>query len=77
MPFQPHPSTTPETETVDLWAFVEGAIGFMSDVAHGGTRLILTFDGHPLGCVVSMEDYQRLQQGNEQKGETPNEQNLP
>jgi prevent-host-death family protein len=54
---------------VDLWVFIEGAIGFLSDVTHGGTRLIITFDGKPLGCVVSMEDYQRLQQTNEQKGD--------
>ena len=69
MPFQPKPSTEPETEFVDIWTFVEGAIGFLSDVTHGGTRLILTFDNKPLGCVVSMEDYQRLQLTNEQKGD--------
>jgi hypothetical protein len=77
MPFQPKPSTKPETETVDLWAFVEGAIGFLSDVTHGGTRLILTYEDKPLGCVVSMEDYQKLQQQEEPKGDTPNEPTLP
>ena len=77
MPFQPHPSTIPETESVDIWTFIEGSIGFLSDVTHGGTRLILTFDGQPLGCVVSMDDYQRLQQCNMQKGDIPNEPNPP
>jgi hypothetical protein len=77
MPFQPKPATESETESVDVWTFIEGAIGFLSDVTHGGTRLILTFDGQPLGCVVSMEDYARLQQQEEPKGETPNEPNLP
>ena len=67
MPFTPPPVS--ETETVDLWAFIEGAIGFLSDVAHGGTRLILTFEGEPLGCVVPMADYENLQQ-QDQKGET-------
>jgi hypothetical protein len=70
MPFQPKPVTEPETETVDLWVFIEGAIGFLSDVTHGGTRLILTYEDKPLGCVVSMEDYERLQQSNEQKGDS-------
>ena len=60
--------TQSSTESVDIWSFVEGAIGFMSDVAHGGTRLVITFDGQPLGCVVSMDDFQRLQQNDEQKG---------
>ncbi len=77
MPFTPRQPTRSETESVDLWVFIEGAIGFLSDVTHGGTRLILTFDGKALGCVVSMEDYQKLQQQEEPKGETPNEQNLP
>jgi hypothetical protein len=77
MPFQPHSSTKPETESVDLWVFIEGAIGFLSDVTHGGTRLILTFDGQPLGCVVSMDDYQKLQLQEEQKGDTPNGPNPP
>jgi hypothetical protein len=40
---------TIQTETVDLWSFVEG-----------GTRLILTIDGRALGAVVPMEDLSRL-----------------
>ncbi|HOZ48672.1 MAG TPA: hypothetical protein PLO37_15600 [Candidatus Hydrogenedentes bacterium] len=51
-----------QSETVDLWAFIEGAIGFTSDVAHGGTRLILTLDGKELGAVVPMSDFKELQQ---------------
>ena len=52
--------TQSNTETVDLWAFVEGAIGFTSDVAHGGTHLILTLDGKPVCAVVPMEDLAKL-----------------
>ena len=66
-----------EMETVDLWSFVEGAIGFMSDVSHGGTHLILTLEGKQIGAVVPMEDYLKLQNINIQRGETPNESNLP
>lgn len=59
------------TESVDVWTFIEGAISFLSDVAHGGTRLILTFDEKPLGCLVSMDDFHGLQQNDEQKGAQP------
>ena len=58
-----------DQESVDLWTFVEGAIGFLSDVTHGGTRLVITFEGKPLGCVVCMADLQRLQAAENQKGE--------
>ena len=54
-------------EKVDLWSFVEGAIGFMSDVTHGGTRLILILGGKEVGAVVPMSDLQKLKD-NEQKG---------
>jgi hypothetical protein len=47
---------------------ITAAISFLSDVAHGGTRLVLTIDEKPLGCVVSMEDFHRLQENDEQKG---------
>lgn len=58
-----------DPETVDLWSFIEGAISFLSDVAHGGTRLVITFDGRPLGCVVCIADLKRLQAADTQKGE--------
>ena len=58
-----------DQESVDLWAFIEGAIGFLSDVTHGGTRLVITFDGKPLVCVVCLADLQRLQAAENQKGE--------
>ena len=61
-------SNTNQIETVDLWAFVVGAVGFVADVAHGGTRLLLTLDGREMVAVVPMCDYQRLQQSDEQKG---------
>lgn len=56
-----------QTESVDIWTFIAGAIGFLSDVAHGGTRLILTYDGKPLGCVVCMEDFKQLEQTKERR----------
>jgi hypothetical protein len=55
-------------ETVDLWSFVQGAIGFTSDIQHGGTRLVLTLDGIPLASVVSMRDLQTLQTRDQQEG---------
>ena len=58
-----------EEESVDLWTFIEGAIGFLSDVTHGGTRLVITFEGKALGCVVCMADLDRLQAAENQKGE--------
>ena len=60
--------TQSNTESVDLWSFVAGAIGFLSDVSHGGTRLILILDGNEVGVVVPMSDFQKLQQSDEQKG---------
>jgi len=57
-----------DPETVDLWAFIEGAIGFLSDVTHGGTRLVITSDGKPLACVVCIADLNKLQAA-DQKGE--------
>mgnify|MGYP001159303110 CR=1 FL=1 len=59
-----------EEESVDLWAFIEGAIGFLSDVTHGGTRLVITFEGKPLGCVVCIADLKRLQEADNKKGES-------
>jgi len=58
-----------EEESVDLWTFIEGAIGFLSDVTHGGTRLVITFEGKPLGCVVCMAELEKLQAAENQKGE--------
>ena len=60
--------TQSQTETVDLWTFIAGAIGFSSDVQHGGTRLLLTLDNREVCAVVPMSDYQRLQQTDKQKG---------
>ena len=59
-----------DPESVDLWAFIEGAIGFLSDVTHGGTRLVITFEGKPLGCVVCIADLKRLQEADNKKGES-------
>ena len=58
-----------DVETVDVRTFVLNPIGFLSDVEHGGTRLILTIDGLALGSVVPMSDFQQLQHNDEQKGE--------
>jgi hypothetical protein len=55
-------------EKVDLWSFVEGAIGFISDVECGGSRLVLTLDNREVCAVVPMGDFQRLQLEDEQKG---------
>jgi len=54
------------TESVDLWAFIEGLIGFLSDVAHGGTRLIITVDGKDVAAVVPMSDLRRLPNSREE-----------
>jgi hypothetical protein len=66
----------PEMETVDLWTFIEGAIGFVSDVEHGGTRLVLTLDNRAVCVVVPMGDFQKLQTTVNRKEES-SEQNLP
>ena len=58
-----------DPESVDLFTFVEGAIGFLSDVTHGGTRLVITFAGKPLACVVCLADLNTLQEADNQKGE--------
>ena len=55
-------------EKVSLWSFVEGAIGFISDVECGGSRLVLTLDKREVCAVVTLADFQRLQQEDEQKG---------
>jgi len=60
--------TQSSVEKVDLWSFVKGAIGFVSDVEHGGTRLVLTLDNREVCAVVPLADFQRLQQGDKQKG---------
>jgi hypothetical protein len=57
----------PEVETVDLWTFIEGAIGFVSDVEHGGTRLVLTLNNRAVCVVVPMSDFQQLQQNKERR----------
>ena len=60
--------TQSHTETVDLWSFIEGAIGFLSDVQCGKTHLIITHAGKPLAAIVPLEDLQQLQHNNEKKG---------
>ena len=57
--------TQPSVELVDLWSFVEGAIGFVSDVEFGKTRLVLLLDNREICAVVPMEDFHRLQQDEE------------
>ena len=56
------------TESIDLWTFIAGAIAFSSDVQHGGTRLLLTLDNREVCAVVPIKDYLRLQQTDNQKG---------
>jgi prevent-host-death family protein len=38
----------------------------LNRVAFGGERIVLTSRGRPKAVIVSLEDYQRLQQGDEQ-----------
>jgi prevent-host-death family protein len=40
---------------------------FLNQVAFGGERIILTFLVKPKAVIVSLEDYERIQQG---KGQT-------
>lgn len=57
------PNKSDQAESVDVWAFTEGAFGFLSDVAHGSTRLVITIEGKPIAAVVPLEDLERLQKG--------------
>ena len=59
-------------ETVDLWVFIAGAIGFLSDVSHGGNRLILTVEENDIGVVISMDDYNKLLKATNNEGESYN-----
>ena len=63
--------TQSDVETVDLWSFIEGAIAFVSDVEFGKTRLLLTLDNREVCAVVPLEDFHKLQQNSQQKGENP------
>ena len=45
------PPVESNTETLSLWSFLADPIGFLSDVEHGGTHLILTLDGKPVGEI--------------------------
>lgn len=55
------PPINTDTETLSLWSFLVDPIGFLSDVEHGGTRLILTLDDKPVGAVVPLSDLEKLQ----------------
>lgn len=55
------PPVKTSTETLSLYSFLEDPIGFISDVQHGGTHLVLTLDGEPLGAVIPLSDLQKLQ----------------
>lgn len=61
MPTTPLKATT---ETISLWSFLNDSIGFLSDVQHGNTRLILTLDNIPMGAVIPMSDLQQLEDNN-------------
>ena len=52
-------------EPLSLWSFLQDPIGFISDVQQGGTHLILTLDGKPVGAVVPLSDLQKLQHNTE------------
>ena len=52
------------TETMSLWIFLNDSIGFLSDVEHAGTRLILELDGQPMGAVIPMHGLQQLEDNN-------------
>lgn len=55
------PPVKTSTETLSLWSFLIDPIGFLSDVQHGGTHLILTLDEKPVGAVVPLSDLEKLQ----------------
>ncbi len=55
------PPVKTSTETLSLYSFLEDPIGFISDVQHGGTHLILTLDSKPVGAVVPLYDLQKFQ----------------
>lgn len=55
------PPVKTSTETLSLWSFLADPIGFLSDVQHGGTHLILTLDSKPVGAVVPLSDLHKLQ----------------
>lgn len=55
------PPVKTNTETLSLWSFLQDPIGFLSDVQHGGTPLIITLDDKPVGAVIPFYDLQKLQ----------------
>ena len=55
------PPVESNTETLSLWSFLADPIGFLSDVEHGGTQIILILDDKPLGAVVPLSDLEKLQ----------------
>jgi len=59
------PPVESNTETLSLWSFLADPIGFLSDVEHGGTHLILTLDGKPIGAVIPLSDLKKLQHNTE------------
>ena len=61
----PTPPLNATTETISLWSFLNDSIGFLSDVQHGNTHLILTLDDKPMGAVIPMHDLQRLEENNQ------------
>lgn len=58
------PPVKSSTETLSLWSFLADPIGFLSDVQHGNTRLILTLDEKPLGAIVPTRDLQQIEDTN-------------
>ena len=59
------PPVKSSTETISLQSFLIGSVAFLSDVQQGGTHLILTLDGKPVGAVVPLSDLQKLQHNTE------------
>ena len=61
MPTTPLKATT---ETISLWSFLNDSIGFLSDVEHAGTHLILILDDKPMGAIVPVRDLQKIENNN-------------
>jgi len=59
------PPVKTSTETLSLWSFLADPIGFLSDVQHGGTHLILTLEDKPVVAVIPLSDLQKLQHNTE------------
>jgi prevent-host-death family protein len=64
-----------QKEKVDVWAFVEGAFGFLADVAHDSTQRVITVEGKPVAAIVSLRDLDRLNR--KKRRDATNEPTMP